>query len=158
VVVTPNGKIALTSDNGGAGSSDGSVDTSSVIDLEAGPPRIIDRVVVSDGPEGLGMSPKGDLAVAIILRGSNMKNAFFYQKNGSVSVLKIDGKKVRKVSQTDVGALAEGVVFSPDGKYLYVGNFMDSDVTILRLEGDRLVKAGTLKLPGHPASMRGSTP
>ena len=27
VVVTPNGKIALTSDNGGAGSSDGSVDT-----------------------------------------------------------------------------------------------------------------------------------
>src|SRR5579862_4421179 len=35
VVVTPNGKIALTSDNGGAGSSDGNVDTTSVIDLEA---------------------------------------------------------------------------------------------------------------------------
>jgi sugar lactone lactonase YvrE len=73
-------------------------------------------------------------------------------------ILAIDGKKVRKVSQTDVGALAEGVVWSPDGKYLYAGNFMDSDVTILRLEGDRLVKAGMLKLPGHPASMRGSTP
>src|ERR1700676_4817650 len=38
VVVTPNSKIALTSDNGGAGSSDGSVDTTSVIDLEANPP------------------------------------------------------------------------------------------------------------------------
>src|ERR1700681_4967381 len=72
VVVTPNSKIALTSDNGGAGSSDGSVDTTSVIDLEANPPRIIDRVVVGDGPEGLAMSPKGDLAVAAILRGSNM--------------------------------------------------------------------------------------
>src|ERR1700748_226698 len=78
VVVTPNGKIALTSDNGGAGSSDGSVDTSSVIDLEASPPRIIDRVVVGDGPEGLAMSPKGDLAVAAILRGSNSsKKAVF---------------------------------------------------------------------------------
>src|SRR5487761_1989040 len=66
VVVTPNGKIALTSDNGGAGSSDGSVDTTSVIDLEANPPRVIDQVVVGDGPEGLAMSPKGDLAAAII--------------------------------------------------------------------------------------------
>jgi YVTN family beta-propeller protein len=53
VVVTPNGKLALTNDNGGAGSSDGSVDTVSVIDLEANPPRIIDRVVVGDGPEGM---------------------------------------------------------------------------------------------------------
>src|SRR3954451_1482059 len=35
VVVTPNSKLALTADNGGAGSSDGSVDTTSVIDLEA---------------------------------------------------------------------------------------------------------------------------
>src|SRR6202044_3986647 len=90
VVVTPDGKIALTSDNGGAGSSDGSVDTSSVIDLEATPPRIIDRVVVGDGPEGLAMSPKGDLAAAIILRGSNNRSAFYYQKNGSVCVLTID--------------------------------------------------------------------
>src|SRR4029077_13402968 len=94
VVVAPSGKIALTSHNGGAGSSDGSVDTSSVIDLEANPPRIVDRVVVGDGPEGLAMLPKGKLAVAAILRGSNMKKAFYHQKNGSITVLKIDGKKV----------------------------------------------------------------
>src|SRR5947207_4060167 len=92
VVVTPDSKIALTSDNGGAGSSDGSVDTTSVIDLEATPPRIIDRVVVGDGPEGLAMSPKGDLAISAILRGSNMKKAFFYEKNGSISVLNMESK------------------------------------------------------------------
>src|SRR6266700_7329829 len=67
VVVTPNSKLALTNDNGGAGSSDGNVDTVSVIDLEANPPRVIDKVVVGDGPEGLAMSPQGDLAVAAIL-------------------------------------------------------------------------------------------
>jgi DNA-binding beta-propeller fold protein YncE len=71
---------------------------------------------------------------------------------------KIEGKKVRKVSQTDAGGLAEGIAFSADGDYLYVGNFLDGDVTILRGRGDRLVKAGMLKLPGHPASMRASTP
>src|SRR3954454_7267311 len=96
VVVSPDGRIALTADNGNAGASDGSVDTVSLVDLEAQPPRIIDRVVVGDGPEGLAISPKGDLAVAAILRGSNMKNAYYYQKNGSLSVLKVDGKKVTK--------------------------------------------------------------
>jgi len=155
VVVTPNGKIALTSDNGGAGSSDGSVDTSSVIDLEANPPRIIDRVVVGDGPEGLAMSPKGDLAVSVILRGSNMKNSFFYQKNGSVSVLKIDGKKVTKIGDVEVGGLPEAAQFTPDGKYILVGNYLDQDFSILKVDGTRVTDTGKrFKVPGHPASAR----
>jgi DNA-binding beta-propeller fold protein YncE len=155
VVVTPNGKIALTSDNGGAGSSDGSVDTSSVIDLEANPPRIIDRVVVGDGPEGLAMSPKGDLAVSVILRGSNMKNAFFYQKNGSVSVLKIDGKKVTRIGDVEVGGLPEAAQFTPDGKYILVGNYLDQDFSILKVDGTKVTDTGKrFKVPGHPASAR----
>ncbi|HEY0911295.1 MAG TPA: beta-propeller fold lactonase family protein [Bradyrhizobium sp.] len=155
VVVTPNGKIALTSDNGGAGSSDGSVDTSSVIDLEANPPRIIDRVVVGDGPEGLAMSPKGDLAVAVILRGSNMKSAFFYQKTGSVSVLKIDGKKVTKTQDIEVGGLPEAAQFTPDGKYILVGNYLDQDFSILKVDGTEVTDTGKrFKVPGHPASAR----
>src|SRR6201994_3123651 len=155
VVVTPNGKIALTSDNGGAGSSDGSVDTSSVIDLEANPPRIIDRVVVGDGPEGLAMSPKGDLAVAAILRGSNMKKAFFYHKDGVVAVLKIDGKKVTKTQDIEVGGLPEAAQFTPDGKYILVGNYLDQDFSILKVDGTKVTDTGKrFKVPGHPASAR----
>jgi DNA-binding beta-propeller fold protein YncE len=155
VVVTPNSKIALTSDNGGAGSSDGNVDTTSVIDLEATPPRIIDRVVVGDGPEGLAMSPKGDVAVAAILRGSNVKKAFFYQKNGSLSILKIDGKKVTKTQDIEVGGLPEAVVFTPDGKYLLAGNYLTQDFSILKVNGSKVTDTGKrFKLPGHPASAR----
>lgn len=155
VVVTPNSKIALTSDNGGAGSSDGSVDTTSVIDLEANPPRIIDRVVVGDGPEGLAMSPKGDVAVAAILRGSNMKKAFFYQKNGSLAVLKIDGKKVTKTQDIEVGGLPEAVAFTPDGKYLLAGNYLTQDFSILKVNGSKVTDTGKrFKVPGHPASAR----
>jgi WD40 repeat protein len=155
VVVSPNGKIALTSDNGGAGSSDGSVDTTSVIDLEANPPRIIDRVVIGDGPEGLAMSPKGDLAIATILRGSNMKKAFFYEKNGSVSVLKIDGKKVTKTQDIEVGGLPEPIMFTPDGKYILVGNYMTEDFSILKVDGTNVTDTGKrFKVPGHPASGR----
>ena len=50
------------------------------------------------------------------------------------------------------------LAFSPDGRYLYVGNFVDGDMDVLRLDGDALIKVSSLALPGHPASMRGSTP
>ncbi|HEU5295792.1 MAG TPA: YncE family protein [Burkholderiaceae bacterium] len=157
--VTPDGKLAITADNGNAGGSDGNVDTVSVIDLEANPERVIDKVVVGDAPEGFVISPTGKLAVAVLLRGSNnAKTEFFYNRNGSVAVLKIDGKKVTKVGEVEVRGLPEGAVFSPDGRWLYVGNFIDSDISVLRVDGDSVTNTGTLiKLPGRPASMRGRT-
>jgi DNA-binding beta-propeller fold protein YncE len=156
VVVTPDGKLALTADTGNGGSSDGNADTVSVIDLEANPPRVIDHVTVADSPEGLVISPKGDLAVAIEARGSNMpKTSSFYHPAGAVTALKIDGKKVTNVGSIDVGALPEGAAFSPDGKYLYVGNFIDGDMWVLRVDETQLTDtAQRIKLPGHPASMR----
>jgi DNA-binding beta-propeller fold protein YncE len=155
VVISPDGKLALTSDNGAAGSSDGNVDTTSVIDLAANPPRITDRVVIGDGPEGLAMSPKGDLAAATILRGSNMKKAFFHEKNGSAAILKIDGNKVTKTQDIEVGGLPEPIMFTPDGRYILAGNFMSEDFSILKVDGTKVVDTGKrFKLPGHPASAR----
>jgi DNA-binding beta-propeller fold protein YncE len=155
VAVAPSGKIALTSDNGNAGASDGSVDTTSVIDLEANPPRIIDRVVVGDGPEGLAISPTGAVAASVILRGSNAKNAYFHEKNGSITVLKIDGKKVTKTQDIEVGGLPEAAVFTPDGKYLLVGNYLTQDFSILKVDGSNVSDTGKrFQVPGHPASAR----
>jgi DNA-binding beta-propeller fold protein YncE len=106
------------------------------------------------------MSPVGGYAASIILNGvGNVpKTAFFHHEHSYVSLLKIHGKKVRKVSETELGALTEGAAFSPDGRYLYAGNFFDNDITILRLQHNKLVPVGSLKLPGHPASMSGSAP
>jgi DNA-binding beta-propeller fold protein YncE len=156
VAVAPNGSFALTADNGNSGASDGNVDTVSVADLDASPPRIIDRVVVGDGPEGLAISPKGDIAVAVILRGSNAsKKAFFYNKNGSVSVLRIDGKKLTKTQDVVVGGLPEAAVFTPDGKYILVGNYLDKDFSILKVDGGSVMDTGKrFSVPGHPASAR----
>jgi DNA-binding beta-propeller fold protein YncE len=155
--ITPDGKLALTADNGFAGSADGHVDTISVIDIESSPPRVIDKIVVDEAPEGFAISPTGKFAAAALLRGNNSdKKAFFYRRNGAIALLKIDGKKVSHVQYIDVRGLPEGVVWSDDGQYLYVGNFMDSDVSILKMDGERLVDTGKrLSLPGHPASMRG---
>jgi DNA-binding beta-propeller fold protein YncE len=157
VDIVPNGKIALVANNGAAGSPDGNVDTVSVIDLDQNPPRVIDHVVVGDAPEGLAISPKGDLALAILVAGNSNKKAFYSRNGGTAIVLKIDGNKVTKVAELAVGGLAEGVAFSPDGAYAYIGNYLDNDMSILKINGAEVTDTGKkLKLPGHPASLRGA--
>src|SRR5438552_4658458 len=157
--ITPDGKLAISADNGNGGRSDGHADTVTVVDLEANPPRAIDKVVIGDAPEGFLISPTGKLAVALLLNGNDgPKDAWFYHRNGKAVSLKIDGKKVTKTGEVEVHGLPEGAVFSNDGRYLYVGNYIDRDISILRVEGDQLVDTGkTLKLPGQPASMRART-
>jgi DNA-binding beta-propeller fold protein YncE len=156
VVITPNGQLALVANTGGGGSSDGNADTVSVIDLTATPIRVIDHIAVGDSPEGLAISPKGNLAVTVEARGSNRaKDSWYYHPGGAVTALRIDGKKVTRAGEVNVGALPEGAAFSADGSYLYVGNFIDSDLSVLRVSGSRLTDTGQrFKLPGQPASVR----
>jgi DNA-binding beta-propeller fold protein YncE len=156
VVITPNGKLALTADNGNNGGSDGNADTVTVIDLEANPIRVIDHVTVGDSTEGLTVSPDGRWAASIEARGSNTpKDSWFHHPGGAVTVLKIDGKKVTNAGEVTVGGLPEGGVFSADSRYLFVGNFMDSDLSVLQIGGGSMREVGRVKLPGQPASMRG---
>ena len=162
VQTTADGKLALVNNNGNAGYADGQVDTVAVIDMTLDPPRVVDQVAVGDAPEGLVISPTGGYAVSLMTNGSGgsvPNKAFFHHDNAVAVLLKIDGKTVRKLGETEVGTLAEGIAFNPDGRFLYVANFGDQNVVPYRVAGNRLVPVGSpLKLPGHPASMRGSTP
>jgi 6-phosphogluconolactonase (cycloisomerase 2 family) len=156
VAITPNGQLALIANTGAGGSSDGNADTVSVVDMTSKPIHIIDHVTVGDSPEGLAISPKGDIAVTVEARGSNRsKDTWYYHPAGAISVLRIDGKKVTRAGEVTVGGLPEGAVFSADGSHIYVGNFMDSDLSVLQVMGARVSDTGKrFKLPGQPASVR----
>lgn len=155
VAVTPDGHIALTADNGFSGNSDGNEDAVSVIDLTADPARVIDHIPVADSPEGLAISPKGDVAVVASAFGSNKKGNWFYHPTGLITVLRIEGAKITPVKQIEVGSLPEAVAFTPDGAYLYVGNYLDQDFSILKVDGSDVTDTGKrFKVPGHPASAR----
>jgi hypothetical protein len=40
-------------------------------------------------------------------------------------------------------------------QFLYLGNFLDSDLSVLRMDGTNVTDTGQrLKMPGQPASMR----
>jgi DNA-binding beta-propeller fold protein YncE len=155
VVVSPDGKLAITADNGNGGSSDGNLDAVTVVDLEGQHPHAIAHITVGDAPEGLAMSPKGNLAAVLNVDGSNFKQAWFYHPTGSVTILRIQGKTVTPIKTIEVGAFPEPLAFSPDGRYIYVGNFADQDFSILKVDGTNVTDTGKrFKVPGHPASMR----
>jgi DNA-binding beta-propeller fold protein YncE len=155
IVVSPDGKLAITADNGGGGSSDGSLDAATVIDLQGPHPHGIEHVTVGDAPEGLAMAPNGKFAVIADVNGSNNPSAWFYHKTGSVTLLKIDGTTVTTGKTVEVGRLPEAIMVSPDSRYIYVGNFLDEDFSILKVDGTDLTDTGKrFKVPGHPASGR----
>ena len=161
VQVMADGRFALTANQGNGGAADGGAGSVTVIDLKATPPHVVDYVGIDPIPEGLDVSPRANLAVALALNGSGAvpKGAWYAHPNTIVDVLSTAGGKVRKVGSVNAGGLAEGVAFSPDGKYLYVANFNDNNVQIYRVTGEKVMDTGkTLKLPGHPASMRSSVP
>jgi DNA-binding beta-propeller fold protein YncE len=162
VQITADGTLGLVNHDGNAGVADGQVSTVAVIDMTLDPPREVDQVVVGDAPEGLAVSPTGGYAVSLLTNGSGgsvPNNAFFRHDHAVAVLLKADGKTVRKLGETEVGTLAEGIAFSPDGQFLYIANLGEQELATYRLDGDKLVPVGSpLKLPGHPASMRGSTP
>lgn len=162
VVVSPLGNIALVNNSGPTGGNDGHVDPVCVIDLTTPHPHIIDWIGVGDGPEGLAFSPRGNLAASALINGSqtaasNPKTAWAANENGKVAILKIDGTKVTKTQEIETGGgMPEGLVFSPDGKYLYIGNFCNNTVTILEIDGTNVIDTGKMfHLPGAPGSMRG---
>jgi DNA-binding beta-propeller fold protein YncE len=94
--------------------------------------------------------------VAADALGSNKSTKeFFFHPHGVVTILKVDGKKVTKLKDIEVGALPEAVVFTPDGRYVFVGNYSDQDFSILRVDGTDVTDTGKrFKVPGHPGSAR----
>jgi DNA-binding beta-propeller fold protein YncE len=88
--------------------------------------------------------------------GSNHpKSDWYYHPHGLVTVLKVDGKKVSRLKEIEVGALPEAICFTPDGRYVYVGNYMDKDFSILRVAGTTVTDTDKqFKVPGQPGSVR----
>jgi DNA-binding beta-propeller fold protein YncE len=156
VAVSPDGRIALTADNGSNGAADGIDDTVSVIDLEANPPVRTTQITVGDAPEGLAVSPDGKFAVVGILNGTIVNQSLpYYHSFGYVVGLAIDGKTVTKANSINVLGHPQGVVFSPDSQYVYVGNMLDQKISILKVAANALADTGqVVAVGGHPASMR----
>jgi DNA-binding beta-propeller fold protein YncE len=154
--ITPNGALALVANTGNNGRSDGNKKSLSVIDLLAPRPHVIATVSSGDGPEGIAISPKGNLAVTGNLCGTDgPPEAWFFRTKGCISLYSIEGKRVNYLGDMDAGGVPEALAFSPDGDFLLVANLLDRDVIVFKVSGTTLTNTNrNLSLPGHPGSMR----
>jgi DNA-binding beta-propeller fold protein YncE len=154
--MTPDGKYLIAANTGTAG--DGSSKTLSTIDAASAHPHTIDTVSVGDGPEGMAISPDGKwVAVPLLLGTTASQSAWSYTKAGAATLMSIGpGGKLTLVSTLPLGAIPEGVAWSPDSSTVYIGNYADRNLQVFQVKDGALVEAGApIKLPGQPASMRG---
>ncbi len=141
------------------GIGQGDADTVSVIDMRANPPRVVDTVSVGQTPEGIICSPDGRLVAVTVMSGSNKApNSPFYRANGRVAVYSLDGLRLTKVGEADVGNWAQGAIFSPDGKRLLVQNMVQKEIQVLDVDMAGVRDTGQrIKLKGGPAGLRTAT-
>src|SRR6201996_4476755 len=153
--VTRDGKYAIAS-NTGAGKNN--ADAEVVIDATGPHPHVIDVMSPGTGPEGFAISPNGKIAAAPLLLGTGAKDSdWFKTKTGELVVMSIGaGGKLTVTARAPLGGLPEGIAYSPNSDYVYVGNYFDKDLQVFHLTNGKLKEVGPgLKLPGQPASMRG---
>ncbi|MDR3529613.1 MAG: YncE family protein [Rhodopila sp.] len=154
--ITPDGKYVIAS-NTGAQKNNG--DAEVIIEATGPHPHVVGLMSPGNGPEGFAISPNGKWAAAPLLLGSGAKdNDWFKTKGGELVVMSIGHDGTLTVTgKAKLGALPEGIAYSPNSEYIYVGNYMDKDLQVFRVRDGKPVQVGSnIKLPGQPASMRGT--
>jgi len=151
--IASNGAFAAVA-NIGRGQGDN--DTASLIDLRAQPPRVVETVTVGQTPEGIKISPDGSMVAVIVMNGSNKaKDSPFYNDNGKLVLLRVNGTSMTKAAEAPIGHWSQGAAFSPDGRTILVGNMVEKDIQVFQWNGSALRDTGQrIKVNGGPAAVR----
>lgn len=145
---------AVVGNVGRSANNTGDLDTVSLIDLSREPFRTIDTVTVGPTPEGVMASPDGVHAVTVVHNGSSRAAADPLRGRAMVKLLKVEGGRLRVVAEAPAGDWVQGMAFSRDGRTLMIGNMVDRQIGLYRIEGDTLQATGqTLPVNGGPAAL-----
>lgn len=155
--ITPDGKYAVVAN---IGRNVGDVDTMSLVDLAATPPRTVDLVAVGHTPEGIILSPDGKTVAVVTHNGSaKPKNSPLYNPQGKVVLYRLDNGKFSRLAEAPIGVWSQGAAFSKDGKTLLVQNLVEREIQVFSFDGTTLKDTGQrLKTKGGPAAIRTAVP
>ena len=149
--VSSRGDVAAVA-NIGIGTGD--TDTVSLIDIKAVPPRVVETISVGQTPEGLKMSPDGQYVAVTVMNGSNKPKASpFFNDNGLLIVLSVNGGKLAKVAEAKVGHWCQGVAWSKDSKTVLAQCMIEQELQVFNFDGKELKSAGAIKVKGGPAGI-----
>ena len=155
--ITPDGRTVVAANTATDGND--SLTTLALIDATGANPHVVGFTTVGQGPEGLAISPDGKWVAVPLLNGSSaLHDAPGYHPAGVLQVFSLDDRTLGLAGEAKLGALPEGVAWSPDNRWLYVGNYNDKNLQVFHMEGGKPMQTQTVPLPGQPASVRGPPP
>lgn len=150
--ITPDGAVVVVAN---LGRGQGDLDTVSVVDMNANPPRTVDTVTAGSNIEGLKLSPDGRWVAALATNGSNRPTTSpIYNPHGLLVVLRLDGKKLTRITETPIGAWPQGAVFTSDGRTILVANMVNKNIQVFSFDGTTLRETGQIALKGGGAAIR----
>jgi len=152
--ISPDGKFAAVAN---VGRGDGSNDSMNLIDLTRQPFRTVDYVTVGQGPEGIAISPDSQWIAVLNQNGTNRpKDNPFRTESSLLMLFSVkDGRATKTAEVLTGGHNAQGVSFTPDGKYIVVQNYAQKELVFYRVTGTGLSDTGhRIPVPGYPAGLR----
>ena len=151
VDLSPDGRLAAV---GNMGRGDGDVDTVSLVDVAADPPRTVYTVAIGRSPEGLRWAPDGKhLAVAVQDGTTKPPGNPYFQPKGRLVMLALEDGKLRPVAEAPIGGWSQGIGFSRDGKTVLVQSMVDRAIQVFGFDGKALTNKTSLRLGSGPASI-----
>jgi len=152
VQISPKGNIAVI---GNQGANAGDIMPVNVVDLKGKTPRIVSTVDVGQYVEGLAFSDDGNYLAVIPQNGSNLAPSHpFYNDNGLLVVFSVNGTKLTKVAEVNIGKWPQGVAWSRDGKTLLAQSMVDNALAVVSFNGKSLKVTGQVKVTGGPDGIR----
>ncbi|MDR3529492.1 MAG: hypothetical protein P4L90_02885 [Rhodopila sp.] len=131
------------------GRGDGDQDSVSLIDLKSKPYRTVGTFGVPSGPEPLKFSPDGRFLAVGAQYGSTKPSSHpFHHDNGLLGLYAVDGQTLHKVAEAPIGAWAEAVAFSRDGKTVLIQSMQDRTIEVFRWNGKKLSRGAVLLIKG----------
>lgn len=150
--ITPNGQWAVVA-NIGRGSGD--ADTVSLIDIRRDTYLTADTISVGPTPEGIQVSPDNRHVAVTIHNGSARPPGHPLFGVAQLVILRIENGRLRRIAQAPVGAWAQGVAFSRDGRTIVVQNMADRNLAVFRFADGRLTDTRQrIAVSGGPAAIR----
>jgi len=154
--INRDGTLAAVSN---MGRGDGDRDVVSLIDLTAKPYRTVEQFGVPGSPEGLKFSPDGKiLAVGSQNGTTKAKGTPFFREHGTLTLLAVKGKELRKLAEAPVGGWSQGIVFAKDGRTILVENMTQENISVFRWEDGKLTQGKPLATGAGPAAIQTAWP
>jgi DNA-binding beta-propeller fold protein YncE len=131
------------------GRGDGDADSVSLIELTSRPFRVVGTFSVPSGPEPMKFSPDGKYVAVGAQNGSTKPDSHpFHHKAGLIGLYAVEGQTLHKVAEAPIGAWAEAVAFSRDGKTVLVQSMEDRTIEVFRWNGKTLTPGKKLEIKG----------